>query len=83
MPTEAIDVLVSPRISALQREVEAGNTAALDTFWDDIARTSTPLIEPIPDRDDVALVTILWRADEATTHVVFYSELLRGMWWNR
>jgi len=83
MPTEAIDVLVSPRISALQREVEAGNTAALDTFWDDIARTGTPLIEPIPDRDDVALMTILWRADEATTHVVFYSELLRGMWWNR
>jgi enterochelin esterase-like enzyme len=83
MPTEAIDIPISPRISALQRAIEAGDTAALDTFWDDIARTGTPLIEPLPDRDDVALVTILWRADEATTHVVFYCELLRGMWWNR
>jgi enterochelin esterase family protein len=83
MPIEATDALVSPRLIALQRTLEAGNTAALDTFWDDIARTGTPLIEPFPDRDDMALVTILWRADQATTNVVFYSELLRGMWWNR
>ena len=83
MPTEAIGTSVSPRISALQRAIETGDTAALEVFWDDITRTGTPLIEPIPDRDELALVTILWRADEATTHVAFYSELLRGMWWNR
>jgi len=83
MPTEAIDVPVSPRISALQHAMEIGDPTALEHFWDDIARIGTPLIEPIPDREDVALVTILWKADEATTHVVFYSELLRGMWWNK
>jgi hypothetical protein len=70
MPTEAIDVLVSPRISTLQRALEVGDTAALDTFWHDIAATGTPLIEPIPDRDDVALVTFVWRAEDTTTHVV-------------
>ncbi|MCG8346781.1 MAG: enterochelin esterase [Chloroflexales bacterium] len=83
MSTEASNVLLSPRISALQRAVEAGDTTALDRFWDNITEAGAPLIEPLPDRTDMALVTILWRADEATTHVVFYSELLRGMWWNQ
>ncbi len=72
----------SPRIAALQQAVKAGDTNAVEDFWQEMAVAGTPLIEPLPDRDDYALVTILWRANEETTHVVFYSELLRGMGWN-
>lgn len=73
----------SPRIDTLRHSVEAGDLSAVETFWEEMKAAGTPLIEPLPERDDFALVTILWRADEATTHVVFYSELLRGMSWNR
>ena len=74
--------LVSPRIMALKHELESGNLAALDSFWLRITEEGTPLIESIPNDDHHALVTFLWRADAAVDHVVFYSELLRGMWWN-
>jgi enterochelin esterase family protein len=74
--------LVSPRIIALKHELESGNLAALDSFWLRIIEEGTPLIESIPNDDHHALVTFLWRAEAAVDHVVFYSELLRGMWWN-
>jgi len=82
MQKQTTDDFVSPRINAWQNDLETGNISALDTFWHEVAATGTPLIEPLPDRDDVALVTFLWRADTSTTHVVLYSEFLRGMWWN-
>jgi enterochelin esterase-like enzyme len=62
--------------------VEAGDANAVEDFWREMTIAGTPLIEPLPDRDDFALVTIVWRADEETTHVAFYGELLRGMGWN-
>jgi enterochelin esterase-like enzyme len=74
--------LVSPRISALKQQVEVGNIAALDAFWREVAAEGTPLIEPVEGDDQHALVTFLWRAEEPVEHVVLYSELLRGMWWN-
>ena len=82
MQTLNSDDLVSPRIDALKQELESGNLKALDTFWQKITQEGTPLIEPLPNDEEHALVTILWRANEPVNHIVFYSELLRGMWWN-
>lgn len=76
------NLLVSPRIGALKQEIESGNIEALNIFWRKIIEEGTPLIEHLPHDEHHALVTILWRTDEQVDHVVFYSELLRGMWWN-
>ncbi len=82
MQTLNSDHFVSPRIDGLKQELESGNITALDAFWQKITQEGSPLIEPIPNDEGHALVTILWRAVEPVDHVVFYSELLRGMWWN-
>ncbi len=82
MEAQNSENLVSPRIFALKQELESGKVEALDIFWQNVIDEGTPLVESIPNDDDYALVTFLWRADESVEHVVFYSELLRGMWWN-
>ena len=83
MENQNNEPLISPRLIALQQELVSGNVKALEAFLGKVAEDGTPLIEPIPGDDDHALVTFLWRADETVRHVVFYSELLRGMWWDR
>jgi enterochelin esterase family protein len=58
----------SPRISALQNDLEAGNGAALEKFWKDV-KQGGHLIEPIVDNDGYRLVTFLWRAKEEVKSV--------------
>jgi enterochelin esterase family protein len=62
--------LTSPKVSALKKELEAGNRAALDSFWQDVAKMGTPLVEPFKDDDRYLLLTFLWRAKEETRNVV-------------
>ena len=38
--------LTSPRLSGLKKEVEAGNRAAIESFWQDVTKQGAPLIEP-------------------------------------
>jgi enterochelin esterase family protein len=54
------DEFDSPRIAALAREVRAGNHAAVQQFWDD-SKGKIPLVERIPENDQLRLVTFLWR----------------------
>jgi enterochelin esterase-like enzyme len=56
---QAVD---SPRLSALSAAIAAGDGKALDTFWREIERTHTPLIEPLQGEADEILLTFLWRA---------------------
>lgn len=72
----------SPRITAVQKSLAEGDASTLDTFWEQVAKEGTPLIEPIPSDDQYALVTFIFRGDKQTEHVVLHSEILRGMWWN-
>jgi len=67
--------LRSPRIMTLQREIEAGHAAALETFWREITEQGTPLIEPIPDDDAHAFVTFLWRDTPETRSAVVMSPI--------
>jgi enterochelin esterase family protein len=53
--------LESPRIGELRAAIEAGDGAALETFWAEIERDGTPLIEPHPERPDASLVTFVWK----------------------
>jgi enterochelin esterase family protein len=66
---------LSPRLSALRREVESGNGVALDAFWREIAVHGAPVIEPVPDNPDDALVTFLWRATGQVANVVVIGGL--------
>lgn len=62
-------MLSSPAINRLTAAVAAGDTAAVDTFWAEVAACGTPLVEPADDAQH-RLVTFLWRDDGATRNVV-------------
>jgi enterochelin esterase family protein len=67
------DVPPSPRLTALKKELEGGNRGALETFWQDITKQGTPLVESIPGDDRYVLLTFLWRAKEETRNVVVFG----------
>lgn len=55
---------VSPRLTAMLKKLEAGNTKAVDEFWKEMAREHTPLIEAIAGDAQHVLVSFLWRGGE-------------------
>jgi len=63
----------SPRLRALAAALAAGQSAALETFWDEIDKTHSPLIETLPQQSDKELFTFLWRArsDQSALNVMF------------
>lgn len=60
----------SPRIQALQKELEQGNGKAFDEFLQNVTAQGAPLVEPIEDTDDEVLITFLWVAEEDVSHVI-------------
>jgi enterochelin esterase family protein len=69
------DTIASPRLAELQQQLADGNRVALDQFWREIERQGSPLIEPIPDDADHALVTFVWRGDDQTQSVIVFGDL--------
>ena len=64
----------SPRVRALQKQLEKRAPAAVARFWEEVRKSGTPLVEPIPgDRENV-LVTFLWRGAEETRNVVVFLQ---------
>jgi enterochelin esterase-like enzyme len=53
----------SPRLQALARALDAGDTTALEAFWRELATTHAPLIEALPGRPNEALYTFVWHAE--------------------
>ena len=72
---EAEISLFSPRLAILQQELEAGNTATLDAFWQEVNQQDTPLIESISGNGTYSLVTFIWRAADETQNVAVVSNL--------
>jgi enterochelin esterase-like enzyme len=64
------DLLVSPRLASLRKDVEAGNRSALQSFWQDIAKQGAPLVESIQGDERNLLVSFLWRSKEAANVVI-------------
>jgi enterochelin esterase-like enzyme len=60
----------SPRIAALRSAIESGDKAVVPTFWEDMSKTGTPLIERLPDDQENMLVTFLWKGTPATKNVL-------------
>ncbi|QBD75585.1 enterochelin esterase [Ktedonosporobacter rubrisoli] len=70
---EAKEPLESPRLNALLQALEAGDSAELANFWQEIAQNSTPLIEPIEGDASHYLATFLWRGKEDIHNVVVFA----------
>lgn len=62
------------RLTTLQKELAGGNRRALETFWQEMAKQGTPLMEQIEGDDRHLLLTFLWRAARRTRNVVLMSE---------
>lgn len=76
----AQETIISPRITILKQELQAGNRTALENFWNEVSKQGAPLIEPVKDENDYVWLTFLWQAKEETKNVVIWSDL--GDWQN-
>jgi enterochelin esterase family protein len=65
--------LLSQRLATLEAALTAGDRAALAAFWQEVRERGTPLIEPIEGDDAHALITLLWRGEDATENVVVFG----------
>lgn len=64
-------LLTSTIITNLKQQIENGNCAALQEFWDMIENKGTPLIEQIDGDLENSLVTFVYKTDEEIENVVF------------
>src|SRR5688572_14566556 len=69
---------LSPQIAALERDLAAGNAAALAAFWREVADRGAPLIEPLPGDDRRCLVTFLWRGAAPAAVITQLASRLHG-----
>lgn len=67
--TPELDPNVSRIIRELQGQVEKGQTDTT-AFWQRVAQTGTPIVEPIEKDERNTLVTFVWRGTAATRNVV-------------
>ncbi len=72
------ETIASPRLKQLYNTLKSASSGAIDAFWSEIAATSTPLIEPLPDAEDRSLVTFLWR-DKGDAADVRLISLITGL----
>jgi enterochelin esterase family protein len=63
---------LTPRLHQLQETLQNGHTSALAEFWVEMARQTTPLIEPTGEGD--YWVTFLWQADERSQSVAVIQD---------
>jgi enterochelin esterase-like enzyme len=73
-PAPPQDAPQSPRIAALRRRVQLGDTATT-RFWTDLAAEGTPMVEPVDARYD--LVTFVWRTQYDTRNVFLQASFGR------
>jgi len=71
------DRYASPAIEALRKQVAAGDRST-ESFWQHVAQSGTPLVEPIEGDAQRTRVTFLWRATEPTRNVVVLGSFLTG-----
>lgn len=67
--TSWTDPYPSPRIEALRQQVTQKQVST-ETFWKQVAKEGTPLVEPFAGDGNYQLVTFLWRSTYDTRHVL-------------
>jgi enterochelin esterase family protein len=69
----------SPRIAQLRDAVREKRVGAVNSFWEEVGNTGTPLIEPIVDQAQYSWVTFLWQAKENTANVAIIDGVAGGI----
>jgi enterochelin esterase family protein len=65
---ESKDVVQSPRLITLTKDLQSGNREALKQFWQEM-QDKSPLVEPVKADARSSSVTFLWRGNEKTRRV--------------
>ena len=71
------DRYTSPAIEALRKQIAAGDRRT-ESFWQRVAQSGTPLVEPIEGDTKRTLVTFLWRATLPTRNVMVLGSFRTG-----
>ena len=71
------DRYTSPAVEALRAQIAAGDKRT-ESFWERVAQSGTPLIEPIQDDEKRTRVTFLWRASPETRNVMVLGSFVTG-----
>lgn len=77
--TSRCSPILSPRLLALKMQLDAGNRAALDSFWRATTISGAPLVERIPGQHRYLHVTFVWRGSAETRNVLLVSEALNRL----
>jgi hypothetical protein len=59
----------SPRMAQLRDSVREKRPTAVNSFWDEIRKAGSPLIEPVPGEPQYSWVTFVWQAMGNTANV--------------
>lgn len=60
-------------MAALRKQIVAGEPGAVEQFWDEARKSTTPLIEPIAGDAHESLVTFVWKGTADTHNVVVFG----------
>jgi len=71
------DRYASPAIEALRKQIAAGDSST-ESFWQRVAQSGTPLVEPIEGETKRTRVTFLWRATAPTRNVMVLGSFITG-----
>jgi enterochelin esterase family protein len=71
------DRYTSPAIEALRKQITAGDSRT-ESFWQQVAQSGTPLVEPIEGDAKRTRVTFLWRATSQTRNVMVLGSFMTG-----
>jgi enterochelin esterase family protein len=71
------DRYTSPAIEGLRKQIAAGDSST-ESFWQRVAQSGTPLVEPIEGDAKRTRVTFLWRATSPTRNVMVLGSFMTG-----
>lgn len=71
-PAEAPELLDSPRLAALVKQIDGGDAHALERFWNEV-QDHAPLVEPFAGDPRSSWVTFLFHGDATTRSVTTFG----------
>lgn len=70
---------VSPRMAQLHTALSEKRAEAIPSFWEEIRKNGSPLIEPVPGEPQYSWVTFLWQAKGNTANVAIIDGVAGGI----
>lgn len=70
----------SQAILQLREGLRTERPNAVEDFWQRLAKTGAPIVEPIPGNEESFLVTFVWKGSEITKHVLLARGRFTEAW---